>query len=165
MCRIGWEKTSQRGHRWCCTPLPSCPPDTRPTDRLRPSTSVDRGGCTHAFIVTPTTGIAAAAVVGEAGARHVPCRRPRTQWTTKTVQCCWFAASRSHPSPWMCKHNRQNPRRRDSVCVGLDGKRQVSVPSMVLHAVAIVHLQTRGRQTDYGPQRPWTEGVAHTHSS
>ena len=26
-------------------------------------------------------------------------------------------------------------------------------------------LQTRGRQTDYAPQRPWTEGVAHTRLS
>ena len=114
---IGWKKTSQRAIDGAAHPRHRAPPDTRPTDRLRPSTCVDRGGCTHAFIVTPTTGMAATAVVGEAGARHVPRRRPRTQWIAKTVTCCRVAASRSHPSPWMCKHNRHQPQRRVSVCV------------------------------------------------
>ena len=53
-----------------------------------------------------------------------------------------------------------------SFCMRMIGwERHVSAASMVLHALAIVPHKTRGRQTDFGPQRAWTEGVAHTRPS
>ena len=82
MRMIGWERQVSAAAMVLHALSPSCPQYAWPTDRLRPSTCVERGGYTHASIVTPTPGIAAAPVVGDAGARYVPYRRPRTQWNT-----------------------------------------------------------------------------------